>query len=114
DPGWPFRHLDEPVPLQPQQDGVNRALDDVSEAELVQPARDRVPVGLLGADDFQHAALERALEHLGQVVHRPSSSAVPVLRNTEYRYTVSQSSGPAASWPRAVPVACQRLLAGCP
>src|SRR5664279_3432896 len=71
--GRPFLDVDELVLLKPQQDGVDRALHDVHEAECAQGRCDFIAVGFTAADDLEHTALEHALQHLRDVLQGDGS-----------------------------------------
>jgi hypothetical protein len=75
--------VDELVLLESHEDGVDRALDDVREAEGAQGRRDFVAVGFTATDDLEHAALEDAFEHFGEVFQGDAS-----LRNKLNYYSV--------------------------
>src|SRR5918993_3136923 len=66
--GRDLRHVHEAALLDPDQQRIDGALDDVGEALLAQPRRDLVAVCRLHGEDREDDALERALEHLGHLL----------------------------------------------
>jgi len=58
-----FNDLYQLVSFKPDQDGINRSIHNICEAEGVQPPRDFVAVGFFAAYNFKDAALKHTFEH---------------------------------------------------